>query len=274
MTGNNPLQRFFRQPKLYVSLPSKGIYYEPGALQGDWSNVPIFAMSGMDEIIMKTPDALFSGEATAKVIESCCPYVTNAKLMPTIDIDALLVAIRIATFGEKMTISQNCKHCDAENEYEIELTKLIDYFSSLKYVSQIQVMEGLTISVRPLQYEEMTYFSIENFKLQKTLYQTGELPEDQRQKQIDEIYKTLSELQLQLFLTSIENVQADGVIVTDKAFIEEYLRNTDRENYKIIKEKLEQNKETWNIPSQPVMCSSCGKENSITVQVDQSNFFA
>jgi len=220
MTGNNPLQRFFRQPKLYVSLPSKGIYYEPGALQGDWSNVPIFAMSGMDEIIMKTPDALFSGEATAKVIESCCPYVTNAKLMPTIDIDALLVAIRIATFGEKMTIS------------------------------------------------------IENFKLQKTLYQTGELPEDQRQKQIDEIYKTLSELQLQLFLTSIENVQADGVMVTDKAFIEEYLRNTDRENYKIIKEKLEQNKETWNIPSQPVMCSSCGKENSITVQVDQSNFFA
>lgn len=274
MTGNNPLQKFFRQPKIYISLPSKGIYYEPGTLQGDWSNVPIFAMSGMDEIIMKTPDALFTGEATARVIESCCPYIKNAKKMPTIDIDALLVAIRIATFGEKMTVGQNCKHCNAENEYEIELPKLIEYFSSLKYISAIQVSEGLTINVRPLQYEEMSYFSIENFKLQKTLYQTGELPEDQRQQQIDEIYKTLSELQLQLFLTSIESIQAEGVVVTEKAFIEEYLRNSDRENYKSIKEKLEQNKEVWNVPPQAVSCSECGKENSITVAIDQSNFFA
>ncbi len=274
MTGNNPLQKFFRQPKIYISLPSKGIYYEPGTLQGDWSNVPVFAMSGMDEIIMKTPDALFSGEATARVIESCCPYIKNAKVMPTIDIDALLVAIRIATFGEKMTVGQNCKHCNAENEYEVELGKLLEYFNGLKYVSQIQIAEGLVINVRPLQYEEMTYFSIENFKLQKMLYQTGDLPEESRQKQIDEIYKTLSELQLQLFLTSIENVQVDGTVVTEKAFIEEYLRNTDRENYKVIKEKLEKNKEEWNIPPQPVQCSDCGKENSITVAIDQSNFFA
>jgi len=109
MSQPNPLQKFFRQPKVYVSLPSKGLYYEPGSLIGDYNNVPVFAMSGMDEIIMKTPDALFTGEATAKVIESCCPYIKNAKTMPSIDIDALLIAIRIATFGEKMTVTQTCQ---------------------------------------------------------------------------------------------------------------------------------------------------------------------
>ena len=171
MSQSNPLQKFFRQAKVYITLPSKGLYYEPGALIGDYNNVPVFAMSGMDEIIMKTPDALFTGEATAKVIESCCPYIKNAKTMPSIDIDALLIAIRIATFGDIMSVSHRCPHCEAENDYDIELSKLLDYFNSLKFVNTITVSSALTIRIRPLQYEEMSYFSIENFKLQKTLFQ-------------------------------------------------------------------------------------------------------
>ena len=273
MSQSNPLQKFFRQAKVYITLPSKGLYYEPGALIGDYNNVPVFAMSGMDEIIMKTPDALYTGEATAKVIESCCPYIKNAKTMPSIDIDALLIAIRIATFGDIMSVSHRCPQCGAENDYDIELSKLLDYFNSLKFVNTITVSSALTIRIRPLQYEEMSYFSIENFKLQKTLFQTADLSDDNRQQQIDKIYKDLSELQLQLFLTAVESVQIDNTVVTEKLHIEEWLRNTERDTYKLIKTKLEENKEVWSIPSQPVMCSSCNAENSITVALDQANFF-
>ena len=92
MNPNNPLQKYFRQPKVFISLPSKGLFYPEGALQGDHNNAPIFGMTGMDEIIFKTPDALFNGEATVKVVESCCPYIKDAKDMPSIDVDALLVA--------------------------------------------------------------------------------------------------------------------------------------------------------------------------------------
>jgi hypothetical protein len=270
---SNPLQKFFRQPKIYISLPSKGLYYEPGTLIGDYSNVPIFAMSGMDEIIMKTPDALFTGEATANVIESCCPYIKNAKSMPGIDIDALLIAIRIATFGNIMNVSHSCKQCGEENDYEIELNQLLDYFASLKFINTININESMLIRIRPLQYEEMNYFAIENFKLQKMLYQLSDTNEEQKQKQIDQIYKDLSELQLQLFLTAIESVQAEGTTVSEKQFIEDWLRNTERDTYKSIKEKLEQNKEVWSMPEQPVQCANCGAENSLVVAIDQSNFF-
>lgn len=273
MSQSNPLQKFFRQPKVFISLPSKGLYYEPGVLVGDYTNVPIFAMSGMDEIIMKTPDALFTGESTAKVIESCCPYIKNAKLMPGIDIDAILIAIRIATFGNIMSVTQNCTKCEADNDYDIELSDLLDYFNNLKFINTVNISEELTIRVRPLQYEEMNHFSIENFKLQKTLYNSADLADAEKQKQIDQIYKDLSELQLQLFLTAIEAVQISGQSVTEKSFIEEWLRNTDRESYKLIKTKLEENKEVWNIPSQPVKCSNCGHESTITVTLDQSSFF-
>ncbi len=269
----NPLQKFFRQPKVYIQLPSKGVFYEPGALQGDWSNVPIFAMTGMDEIIMKTPDALFTGDATAKVIESCCPYIKNAKTMPSIDIDAILVGIRIATFGTVMNITQVCPHCGEENDYEINLSNILDYFNSLKFVNNVEISSDITIRVRPLQYDEMSYFSIENFKLQKTLRQVAELPDEEKQKQIDLIYDKLSELQLQLFLTAIESVHVEGIAVTEKVHIEEWLRNSERDAYKHIKSKLEENKEIWNIPPQSVKCNNCGSENTVIITLDQSNFF-
>jgi hypothetical protein len=273
MNQINPLQKFFRQPKIFISLPSKGLYYEPGSLQGDYNNVPIFAMSGMDEIIMKTPDALFTGESTAKVIESCCPYIKNAKTMPSIDIDALLIAIKIATFGEDMNVSHTCNTCGTENDYEISLSVFLDYFAGLKFINTLPVTELLTIRIRPLQYEEMNYFSIENFKLQKTLLQIANVEEANKQKQIDQIYKDLSELQLQLFLTAIESVQIEGQSVTEKTHIEEWLKNTERETYKIIKEKLEQNRDAWTMPEQKVKCASCEAENSISVSIDQSSFF-
>jgi len=269
----NPLQKYFRQPKIYITLPSKGLYYEAGAFQGDYNQVPIFSMTGMDELIFKTPDALFSGESTKRVVESCCPYIKNANQMPSIDLDAVLIGIKIATFGDTMTVTQTCKNCGTENDYEVGLSQFLEYFSSLKFVNNIQISETLSIKIRPLQFEEMNYFSIENFKLQKTLYQTVEIEDDQKQEVIDKIYKDLSELQLQLFLTSIESVNTPDGSVTEKPFIEDWLRNAERGIYNSVKAKMEENKEAWSIPPQLVKCGNCGSENSIQVTLDQSNFF-
>jgi hypothetical protein len=274
MNQNNPLMKFFRQPKIYINLPSRGLYYEQGVLSGNYEQVPIFAMTGMDEIISKTPDALFSGEATARIIESCCPVIKNAKLVPSIDLDTLMVSIRIATFGNKMNFTQTCKNCGTENDYESDLGSIIDHFQNLKYVNSISINDTLTVKIRPLQYEEMNHFSIENFKLQRMLYQTTELADTEKQKVIDKIYQDLSDLQLQLFLTSIESIQTPDAQVTQKEFIEEYLRNCEREIYNQIKNKLEENKEIWSMPKQHVKCASCGTEDHIQIVLDQSNFFA
>ena len=49
--------------------------------------------------------------------------------------------------------------------------------------------------------------------------------------------------------------------------------NSDKETYKLVKTKLEENKEVWNIPSTPVKCANCEAENTVTVSMDQSSFF-
>jgi hypothetical protein len=271
---NNPLQKFFRQPKIYISLPSKGRYYEQGTLIGDYTKVPILAMTGIDEILLKTPDALFNGESTIKIIESCCPYIKDASNIPVIDIDTILAGIKIATFGNTATVSKTCNNCGTENDYDLPLNEIIDYFTSLKFNSVITLDNKLEISIRPLKYSEMSYFSMENFKLQKTLNQAAEMDDEGKKAKINEIYIRLSELQLELLTMTVESVMVDNVLVTEKEYIVEWLSNVERSTFSSIKKKIEENKEIWEIPATPVKCTECGTENKVQLSLDQSSFFA
>lgn len=274
MSNSNPLQQYFRQPKIYISLPSKGLYYPPGCFQGDYNQVPIMSMTGMDEIIMKTPDALFNGEAAIKVIESCCPYIKNAKNMPSIDVDTLLVAIRVATFGKILNVIKNCNHCNHENEYELDLENVVNHFTGLKFVNDIRIDDTLSINVRPLTYEQANYFSLENFKLQKTMAQTPNIKDEEEKIQIvNQVFTDVSELQLTLYLASIESVKTGSQTVTDQQFILEWLKNMERDTYNVIKEKLEENKRKWDYPEQSVKCGNCGGDNTVAPILDQTNFF-
>ena len=101
----NPLASFFRQPKIYVSLPSKGEFYPEGSLVKTHNNeYPVFAMTARDELLFKTPDALMNGVATREVITSCIPNILDPLKIPSLDVDAILSAIRIATYGEEMEV--------------------------------------------------------------------------------------------------------------------------------------------------------------------------
>jgi hypothetical protein len=272
MSQTNLLQKYFRQPKIYMTLPSKGLYYPPGQLKGDYTNVPIFGMTGMDEILFKTPDALFNGEASSKVIESCCPTVSNARKMPNLDVDAVLIAVRIATYGETMSIGHTCGNCDAENEFDIDLKPIVEYFSDLTFENTVPIGE-ITVRLRPLDYDEMTQFSVENFKLQRMLYQTSDIPQAQQQEHLDKIYQSLAEIQVNLFMLSIESVLTPEGLVEDKDMIREWLQNSEKSVYAEIKTQLEKNKETWSIPKQNVKCGNCGTEDRVEITLDQSSFF-
>lgn len=270
----NPLQKYFRQPKIFISLPSRGEFYPPGTLAGDHTNVPIFAMTGMDEIIMKTPDALFSGEATVKLIESCCPYIKDAHAVPSLDIDALLIAIRISTFGETMNVSTKCKACEHENDYEVSLPTVLDQINQKRFNNVLEI-DGLIVTLRPLSYKEMSEFNIENFKLQKMLVQLNqnEGTEEDKQESIDNIYLTLAEIQGKLLLASIESIKTPDALVTEKKYIAEWLSNTIKNSYNKIKDHLESNKKEWNVPPLAIKCNECGHEDQVEVSLDQSSFF-
>lgn len=270
---SNPLQRYFRQPKVYITLPSHGIYYPEGTFQGDPNNVPIMAMTGMDEILLKTPDALLNGEATVKVIESCCPYVKDGWAVPSVDLDTILIGIRIATFGDIMTVDHQCSNCSAENTYDLDLKNLIDYFASLKFENILQ-LDPIEIRFKPLTYRQMTEISLKNFSIRRQLYQTVDIKEEQeQQKIIDQCYASMADLKADMIINKIDSVRTIENVVDNIEHITEWIKNSDRDLFNTITEFFEKTQALWELPKHHVVCSECGTENNITLTMDQTNFF-
>jgi hypothetical protein len=271
----NPLQQFFRQPKIYIKLPSGGAYNQPGMIQGDVTKLPVYGMTGMDEIILKTPDALLDGESTTKVIESCIPAITHAWDLSSLDVTLVLAAIRIATFGSKMAVTHTCGVCKTENDYDIDLTKVIEHYNHCSYDNRLDI-DGLTIRLRPINYRKSTDFSLRNFRIQQQLNQARQLTDDKQQQEVySRLFKELGDLQSDIYLESVEAIDIKSQVVTEPQYIKEYLENCDKSVFDAIKAKNDAGREQWAIPSFKVQCSNeeCKAENTIYLELDQANFF-
>jgi len=271
--ATNPLQQYFRQPKIYIKLPSGGVFNKLGSLQGDVTNMPVYGMTGMDEIIMKTPDALMSGEASVKVIQSCCPYIKDAWELSNIDTDQVLAAIRIATYGNEIEVATKCKDCGADNEYSLELSRLIEHFNLFKYINSVKIND-LTIKMQPLSYRQSTDFNLRNYELQKQLQQAAAVEDDAEQKKlVNTIFVKLSDLQNEIFFSSIECVETATETVTDRMFIKEWVSNCDKAIFDAIKNNFEENRENLKAPPFVAKCESCGVDNEVNFNLDETNFF-
>lgn len=272
--SQNPLQQFFRQPKIYISFPSQGAYTKPGVFQGEPTNVPVYGMTGMDEIIIKTPDALLNGESTVKVIESCCPVIKDAWGLNNLDVDIVLTAIRIATYGNNITVGHKCEHCGTDNEYELDMGKLIEHFGSIQYDNKV-VLKDLVIKLQPLTYRQVTDYSIRNFQLQQQLKQVETLQDEAEKKaEMAKLFAAFGELQTQVYLDGIESIEAGTRVVNERSYIAEWAANTEKSVFDQIRKKIDENREKWRNPPQVVVCDECKKENTINVELDNASFFA
>jgi hypothetical protein len=270
--ATNPLQQYFRQPKIYVGLPSKGAYNKPGSLQGDVENMPVFGMNGMDEILLKTPDALISGESTVKVIESCCPAIKDAWDVSTIDTNMLFAAIRIATFGNTLSVTHICPSCTTEHDYDLDLNAFIEFYTNCVYKNKVAIND-LVVKTQPLSYKQATDLNIKTFNLQQKLNQALQLPEEEQKVLLKELFDDLSLTQNELYMQSVESVEAGNNVVTESEYIREWLQNCDKKDLDKIKKHIEENRAAWRMPGYKVKCDNCEAENTVEVDLDQSNFF-
>lgn len=272
--AQNPLQKHFRQPKIFLKLPSSGVFCNPGTIQGDVEKLPIYGMTGMDEIMVKTPDALLNGEATVHVLQSCCPNISNAWNISNIDVNALLIAIRIASYGNSMTTGASCPKCTASNDFDVNLNTCLEYYSTINFVDKI-VIDDLVIKLKPLDYEQANKFSYEGFISQKRLFQIDKLEDEEQQRQgILKEFEVMKEYQFRTTLAQIESIEADDQVVTEKEFIKEFLQNCDSYIIDRIKKVFEENSKIWAIPPIPATCSECSHNFSFGLDMDQSSFFA
>ena len=280
-TAANPLQKYFRQPKIYLSLPSKGQYYPSGSIDLIENNeYPVHAMTAKDEMIIKTPDALLNGQATVDIIQSCIPNIKNAWLMPSLDVDAALVAIRIATYGEMMTLTTTTPVTSEEKDFELDLKVILERLINASYTDTCQVGD-LSIKLKPLNYREFTTVNLKSFEEQRifTLVNDDSLTEEQKLAQFQNSFKKLTDLTVDSLKLSIESIQLGDEVVTQPEFISEFIDNADRETFEAIKGHLELQKDNFEIKPMIVdatpedIANGVPETYEIPIAFDQTNFF-
>ena len=109
-------------------LPSRGLFYKKGELRDDveMGEVHVHPMSAYDEILMKSPDQLYSGESVDKVFRRCIPQILNPSELISKDVDFLLVCLRQVTYGNDMEVTYTHSCEDAKsNSYIIPLSDFI-----------------------------------------------------------------------------------------------------------------------------------------------------
>ena len=272
----NPLLNFYRQPKIYVRLPSKGEFYEPGSLDlSENGEYPVYAMTAKDELLFKTPDALLNGTSTVELIKSCIPAILNPWVMPNIDLDFALIAIRIATYGDKMDVGTNCPHCDAENSYDMDLTAWLEIFNNFIYNTNI-VVDPLTVHVRPYTYKEVTKTALKSMEQQRIFQVINDdtLSDETKLEKFGASFLKLTELTVDVIADCITAIDTPDGSVSDKAMIKEFISNCSKDIFQKIQDHVIQMKELIEFKAQNVTCGECSKPFSLPVTMDQSNFFA
>ena len=272
----NPLSAYFRQPKLYITLPSEGKYYGKDALDlsvnGEY---PVYAMTAKDELIFKTPDALLNGQATVELIRSCIPAIKDPWLMPSIDLDACLIAIRIATYGENMDFDSQCPNCNHSNTYEMNLLGYLDQVKSFRYQDQIS-LPPLEIKIRPYNYKEVTKASLKALEQQK-IYQVindESLSDEEKLDQFGSSFVRLTDLTIDIVAKCIASITTPDGEVTDQEQIAEFINNAPKDVFNTINEHIGSMRDQIDLKVQSVKCVECGTEYQITLTMDQTNFFA
>ena len=274
-TSNNPLRQFFRQPSIYIRLPSQGRYWNSTAIvMPENGELPVYPMTAIDEISYRTPDALFNGQAVINVIQSCVPNIKDAGKIPNMDLNALMVAVRIASYGHALDINSTCTECKNEDEFSMDLRVILDSLRCPDYNETIDLGD-LKITFKPSTYEEQNKSAMEQFERQKFLQQLGDgdFSEEERGRVLTESLKQITDLTMNLIGKSIAAIEVPGTVVTDSEQIKEFLRESDRNVFKQIRDHVINLTQEAQIKPVDVECTECHHKYQQEINLDMTSFF-
>jgi len=249
----NPLRHFFRQQN---------------------RELPVLPMTAIDEITYRTPDALFNGQAVISVIQSCIPNIKNAWSAPGLDVNAILIAIRIASYGHNMGISTTCPKCQTEEQYEIDLRNMLDQIASPDYTQTI-THGDLEIAFQPVSYKNQNDTNQMQFEEQRMIRAIpgSDLPDEEKIQKLNAALKRITELTVDAMQFSIASIRTPQALVTESQFIQEFLNNCDRNLFSKIRDRVIELRVASDLKPIKITCTNCSNEYEQSMNLDQASFF-
>ena len=272
---NNPLSNYFRQPSIYLKLPSNGNFYPENTLDMPPNGeLPIYPMTAIDEISYRTPDALYNGTAVMNVIKSCVPNILDPWVIPAVDFDAILASIRIASYGHSMEIDTTCPKCEETASYSLDLRTVLDQLKSPDYSKSVDIGD-LKVFFKPLSYKQINENSVVQFEEQKlaSVLEDMEMDEEEKLQRLSTAFANMTELTVKALAQNINYIQTPDGIVQEEEYINDFLHNCDRDVYNRIRDYVIGMKDDNELKPLQIKCQECEHEYEQPFTLDMSNFF-
>jgi hypothetical protein len=201
--------------------------------------------------------------------------------MPSIDLDAALIAIRMATYGETLTITTKTPVTGEEKEFQVDLRQLFDEFSNLVYETQVPVGD-MIIHLRPLTYQEYTKAALKTFEEQRifNIVNNESISDEDKLQAFTNSFTKLTQLTVDMVTQGIVKIVIGEQEVSNKSYIDEFIRNADKDFFSAVTKHLEVQKDKYSL--KPLIAKATPEEiekgvpksYEIPITFDQSNFFA
>jgi len=279
MTETNPLSNHFRMPGIHISLPSGGAFTDPKDLELSMTGeLAISPMTARDEVWSKNPDSLLNGQSVEQIVRSCAPGIKNPRKMPAVDIDYVLLAIKKASYGNKITITAKCPKCGNEHDFECPIDEIMATAKPLPKEVSVRLNDDLVVNLRPHDYNASTKMNIAAFEETKLIQSMLNLDwtAEERVKIFSSTFNKISNLNLDMLVDSIISIVAPEAVVTEPKFIAEFIQNADRNHIKKIQEGMKQFEDAGIDKAISLVCpvEECQHEWSTDLIFDPSHFFA
>lgn len=278
----NPLSQYYRRPGTYLGLPSQGRFYAVPPKVSDTNELAIYPMTAKDELALKNPDALLNGEALKQVIASVCPDIANVNEIPAPDIDAILVAMRMTSYGDDMSLNVNHNCVESEGNSQHVTVGLGGVLATLKEipdsVGKVTLASGVQVVLKPYTLEAQSKLLRTQFSTMRQL-QAAEANEkatiEQKANIANDGYNQLVSLSQEILAESIISVTLpDGTAVTNAGHILEWVKNLDRASNSRLDDELKQFNEFGITRTLKVKCEHCSEDFTTDMLFDPTSFFA
>lgn len=272
---SNPLIAAYRKPALYIALPSNGKFYKNKPKLSIDGELAVYSMTAKDELITKSPDALFNGEATSSLIKSCCPDIADPNDVPVNDLLVILVAIRQASYGTDIDINAKCPECEFENALQLNTNNILATTDTTEKNNVVELENGFKLKVKPYNLKDRTLLQIQQIKQTKmiTSLASNDMEDEQKQEIFGKTFVEIAQLTVNLITNAIESVSVENDLIEDKETIREWLQSITKKDYDIIKDAVDELSRDGISTDFNAQCQSCNHTWKTPVDLDIANFF-
>lgn len=277
----NPLAQFYRRPGTYVTLPSGSRFYKNPPKLSDTNELAVYPMTAKDELILKNPDALYNGEAIKQVLASVCPDIKDVNEMPAADIDMVLVAMRMTSYGDdlKLDVQHGCEASKGKGqEVVVGLGSIIASMRPVPPdVGTVTLSTGLQVHLRPYNLADQSLLLRTQFNSMRQLQAleaNERISEEEKTRAATDSYNTLVDLSQNLLIGCVQKVVTpEGEEVSDRKFITDWMRNLDRASVDRLEQELRKFQEYGVIRETETKCDYCGEKYKTDMLFDPTSFF-